>query len=160
MTHIDHLEPRLLMDGLPPGQAPPPADTGVLDYFFYEIADGHGGTAWARVDLLAMPGDANLDLRVDGVDLNQLLLAWNKPGAWGSGDFDGNGIVDGVDLNKLLLNWSRETYEPSVRIADTSAAVDMVRLARPLLVYESAVEPGVWLASPLTPLNVTLTLVL
>jgi hypothetical protein len=40
---------------------------------------------------------------VDGIDLGQLLSAWNTPGP---GDLNGDGIVSGPDLGLILAAWS------------------------------------------------------
>ena len=50
----------------------------------------------------AIVGDLNGDGRVDGIDLGQLLSAWNTPGP---GDLNGDGIVSGPDLGLLLAAW-------------------------------------------------------
>ncbi len=51
--------------------------------------------------------DANLDGRVDAVDLNQIGLHWRTAGGagWATGDFNGDGRVTAGDLNILGLNW-------------------------------------------------------
>ena len=76
----------------------------------YAIAvDGHQNqTGNIVLNLeLHIPGDANLDGRVDSADLNALALNWHRTDAdqWSQGDFDGNGIVNSGDLNILALNW-------------------------------------------------------
>ncbi len=52
-------------------------------------------------------GDANLDLRVDGLD----FLAWNanrfQPGGWAAGDFNCDGLVDGQDF----LVWNANKFQ-------------------------------------------------
>jgi hypothetical protein len=55
-----------------------------------------------------LPGDANLDRRVDTLDFN--VLAGNFGlGAriWTTGDFDHNGLTDSVDFNILAANYGR-----------------------------------------------------
>ena len=56
-----------------------------------------------------MPGDANLDGRVDALDLNLLARNWTwQTARWANAEFTGNGRVDSEDLNKLALNWLQE----------------------------------------------------
>ena len=64
------------------------------------------------VDLMAadlfspLPGDANLDLKVDANDLNLVGLNWRQNvSCWCSGDFNGDGRVDALDLNAVTSNW-------------------------------------------------------
>ncbi len=53
-----------------------------------------------------LPGDANLDLKVDDADLSLLLTNFGSSGAaWIDGDFTGNGIVDDADLSLQLTNF-------------------------------------------------------
>ncbi len=53
-----------------------------------------------------LPGDANLDLRVEDADLSLLLTNFGNAGAaWTAGDFTGDGIVDDADLSLLLTNF-------------------------------------------------------
>jgi hypothetical protein len=60
-----------------------------------------------------LPGDADEDMDVDGVDLATLGLNWSPAVAgkvWAEGDFDDDGDVDGVDLAALGLNWAPGGY--------------------------------------------------
>ena len=53
-------------------------------------------------------GDANLDGRVDSVDLNTVGVNWQEnTSGWENGDFNGDNRVDSVDLNALAVNWQR-----------------------------------------------------
>ena len=57
-----------------------------------------------------LPGDANGDGVVNGVDLNTVLSNYNKTftgDAWAYGDFDGNDVVNGVDLNTVLSQYNQ-----------------------------------------------------
>ncbi|MEQ9453446.1 MAG: serine hydrolase [Phycisphaeraceae bacterium] len=70
---------------------------GVDDFDLAFLITGLLGTA---------PGDANLDRRVDLIDLSALAANFNRPGqGWGDGDFDGNGFVNLVDLSILAGNF-------------------------------------------------------
>ena len=132
------LEPRLLFSAAP------------VDSFTYTISDGRGGESTATVLIYNVPAcDATLDGRVDRDDLAVWQANYDPRGlraaerrGFVDGDFNGDGRVNLADL----AYWQRTT--------------DMVRLARPMLVYESPTEPGVWLAAPLTLLSLTLNLTL
>ncbi len=55
-----------------------------------------------------VPGDSNLDGRVDATDLNNVGIHWLEEGGhlgWGSGDFTCDGRVDAADLNQVGINW-------------------------------------------------------
>jgi len=61
---------------------------------------------------VTVPGDLNLDGRVDVMDLGILLSAWGKT-SYPPADIDKNGIVDDTDQDILLSNWAGE--DPQVR---------------------------------------------
>jgi hypothetical protein len=52
-------------------------------------------------------GDANLDGKVDAMDLNQVGLNWRMTRCvtWEDGDFTGDGLVAAGDLNAIGVNW-------------------------------------------------------
>ena len=52
-------------------------------------------------------GDANLDGRINAMDLNQVGLNWLEANVtgWEHGDFNGDGLVNAMDLNILGINW-------------------------------------------------------
>jgi len=51
--------------------------------------------------------DANLDNKVDAIDLNILAAHWQQQqnALWSAGDFTNDGKVDALDLNLLASNW-------------------------------------------------------
>jgi hypothetical protein len=55
-----------------------------------------------------LPGDANLDQRVDITDLGTLATNWQQTGFWTDGDFNFDGLIDITDLGLLATNWQRE----------------------------------------------------
>jgi hypothetical protein len=57
-------------------------------------------------------GDANLDRRVDMMDLGALATHWQAAGNWVDGDFDYNGVVDVNDLGLLATNWQPGVGNP------------------------------------------------
>ena len=58
-----------------------------------------------------LPGDANLDGKVDGSDVTILAANWQtgvlntQYATWSMGDFNGDGRVDGSDVTILAGNW-------------------------------------------------------
>lgn len=50
-------------------------------------------------------GDANLDLKVDIVDVHVLAAHWGSNGGWAQGEFNGDGRVNVVDLLTLTDAW-------------------------------------------------------
>ena len=77
------------------------------------VVDKSDLTAWRSAAAEAngysaayLPGDTNLDGRVNSIDLNNLALNWRQNASgWSAGDFAGDGKVDALDLNELALNW-------------------------------------------------------
>ena len=58
--------------------------------------------------LTALPGDANLDGKVDINDLTIVLAHYNQSGVtWGQGDFNGDAKVDINDLTIVLANYNQ-----------------------------------------------------
>ena len=85
-------------------------DQGDVTYLLETIL----GTFW---------GDANLDGRVDAVDLNTVGLNWRGQGtSWVGGDFNGDGITDAADLNTLALNWRKGTLVAAAPLGRTPRA--------------------------------------
>ena len=55
-----------------------------------------------------LPGDANLDGKVDINDLSRVLTNYDKSGmTWADGDFNGDGKVDINDLSIVLTNYDK-----------------------------------------------------
>ena len=55
-----------------------------------------------------MPGDANMDGRVDINDLTIVLANYNQVGkTWSQGEFTGSGTVDINDLTIVLANYNQ-----------------------------------------------------
>ena len=55
----------------------------------------------------AMPGDANLDGKVDVNDLTIVLAHYNQTGSVGPGEFTGSGTVDINDLTIVLAHYNQ-----------------------------------------------------
>ena len=70
--------------------------------------------AWL-IETGSLPGDANLDGKVDSVDLNSVGVNWQNPDGptdtWANGDFTGDGNVNSVDLNVIGVNWQKSASD-------------------------------------------------
>ncbi len=70
------------------------------------LSDDGVGTSYLLTP--ALPGDANLDGRVDVNDLTIVLSHFGQTGAsWGTGDFVGDGTVDVNDLTIILSHFGQ-----------------------------------------------------
>ena len=66
----------------------------------------------------AMPGDANLDQKVDINDLTIVLANYNQAGmTWTQGEFTGSGTVDINDLTIVLANYNQSFGSSAARTA-------------------------------------------
>lgn len=76
-----------------------------------------------RVSTAVIPGDANLDSRVDGSDFAILATYFGRgPGAnWAHGNFNGDLRVDGADFSILASNFGRAASGGQVTEADWAA---------------------------------------
>ena len=81
-------------------------------------------------------GDANLDGKVDALDLNILAAHWQQtsPGLFSDGDFTNDGKVDALDLNLLAANWQ---FGSAALLADL-ADLPYARASSPTPVPEPA----------------------
>ena len=72
-----------------------------------EVVNSADRIYWVTNIKRTFVGDANLDGRVDSMDLNSVALSWQDAGvlSWSQGDFTGDGIVNASDLNDLAVNW-------------------------------------------------------
>lgn len=81
-----------------------------------------------------IPGDANFDQTVDGLDYNWWSLNYLGSGHWGGGDFTGDRLVDNMDYNEWVINYGTAgLYSPLPEPAALSvfgAAVPFVLLRR------------------------------
>ncbi len=93
---------------------PPVPGTGLTDG--YEV--------WVtRADGIEVPGDCNLDGRVDGGDLAIMATHWNDTGAdWIFGDFTGEGAVDDADLALMASNWGYGPIDGELMSFEDAAA--------------------------------------
>ena len=78
-------------------------------------------------------GDANLDGKVDALDLNSVGINWlTDTTNWRRGDFTGDGRVDSLDLNRLGINWQSgvaplaAARSPRAPLAARAVSVDRV----------------------------------
>jgi hypothetical protein len=82
----------------------------------------YGGGSTDYVSFSALPGDANLDGRVDVNDLTIVLSHFGRYGGWAIGDFNGDATVDMNDLTIVLTNFGR-TYMPGMSAVPEPAGV-------------------------------------
>jgi glucosylceramidase len=95
-------------------------DTSDIDELFASLGrteswfdiDGDGGLSdnddidtLINTVLATARGDANLDRRVDLVDLSLLAANFQTFGGWADGDFSGDGIINLTDLSLLASNF-------------------------------------------------------
>ena len=79
--------------------------------------DAASHTNQAFVIYAAMPGDANLDGKVDINDLTIVLAHYNQTGmTWTQGEFTGSGTVNINDLTIVLAHYN-DTTAPRPRVA-------------------------------------------
>ncbi len=69
--------------------------------------DSETGTAYAHQFVKRIPGDANLDRKVDEEDAEILAGNWqmSSGAVWGDGNFDGDDDVDDADATIMAANW-------------------------------------------------------
>ncbi|WP_428386463.1 FG-GAP-like repeat-containing protein [Mucisphaera sp.] len=85
-------------------------NTGAID-LRYGMVDGSPLIEAADLDhlitalLSTQRGDANLDQRVDLIDLSALAASFGQSGGWSHGDFNTDGTVDLIDLSLLAANF-------------------------------------------------------
>ena len=72
-----------------------------------------------------LPGDANLDGRVDDIDATILAANWLTPATatWGHGDFDASGTVDQDDLDLMAANWQKTTLDILASASTSTSSV-------------------------------------
>ena len=72
-----------------------------------EVQGIYNSGSEGKINVARLPGDANLDGKVDAADLNVLAQNWQRSDGvdWEGGDFTGDGRVDAADLNVLAQNW-------------------------------------------------------
>ena len=68
--------------------------------------DALTGVSYAISSTVILPGDANLDGRVDINDLTIVLANYNHTGTWATGDFNGDSKVDINDLTIVLAHYN------------------------------------------------------
>jgi hypothetical protein len=90
-----------------------------------------GGVPVAAADVLVaftLRGDANLDQRVDFIDLVRLAQNYNTTAkGWWQGDFTYDGSVDFDDLVKLAQNYNSSLFPSAVPGAPVEFQTDVAR---------------------------------
>jgi hypothetical protein len=78
----------------------------------------------------AIPGDANMDQKVDINDLTIVLAHYGQTGAsWSTGDFVGDGTVDINDLTIVLANYGDTAGSSTAAVAAVPEPASLVLLA-------------------------------
>jgi hypothetical protein len=89
--------------------------------------DGYtdGYQVWVtRADGIEVPGDCNLDGRVDGGDLALMGGGWMQTGkTWAEGDFTDEGSVDGGDLALIGGNWLYGPTAPAAPVPEPATGL-------------------------------------
>jgi len=67
--------------------------------------------AYAVTVMAALPGDANLDGKVDLADYGLIINNYNHPGGWAQGDFNYNGVVNLTDYGYVMNNY-HHSFDP------------------------------------------------
>ena len=99
--------------------------------------DALGHTEQGFLLRTALPGDANLDGKVDINDLTIVLSNFGQSGmTWGTGDFNGDGKVDINDLTVLLSNFGQSTGVAGIdAVPEPSATMLLLASAACFLAY-------------------------
>ncbi|QDU72055.1 hypothetical protein [Mucisphaera calidilacus] len=69
------------------------------------VVDGDDLTYLIGTVIRTTSGDANLDYRVDLLDLSALASGFGGSGTWSTGDFNGDGLTDLLDLSALASHF-------------------------------------------------------
>jgi hypothetical protein len=96
-----------------------------LTTVFYSGVTSSGGlvtiNGWTQQDAsisIALPGDAELDGKVDVNDLTIVLAHYGQTGmSWTTGDFEGDGKVDINDLTIVLSHFGQSQGSSAARVA-------------------------------------------
>jgi hypothetical protein len=95
-------------------------DAADIDALYQQYGTGAAGQAAVAAELQNIfntgLGDANLDHKVDLLDLQILLNNWQRSGSgvgWAQGDFNGDGVVDFADFQILLDDWNPAGFTPA-----------------------------------------------
>jgi hypothetical protein len=74
-----------------------------------DATHGAGPTLTSLIDVtvVRLPGDANGDGVVNGLDINAVATQWNHTGYFLTGDTNGDGVVNGVDINAIAMHWQQ-----------------------------------------------------
>ncbi|MEQ9454756.1 MAG: hypothetical protein RLN76_09230 [Phycisphaeraceae bacterium] len=78
------------------------------------VVDGEDFALWRETLFGTAAGDANLDRRVDLVDLSILASNFGGAGTYGQGDNNADGVVDLIDLSGLAANFGFDASAPAL----------------------------------------------
>ncbi len=102
------------MDDVPlDGDWTNPRELSTVNLAISEFSSGDGQPG-GSLDFIftVMPGDANLDLKVDGLDLDILAAHFNMiTDQYINADFNGDGSINGLDLDDIATNFNLNWQE-------------------------------------------------
>ncbi|HEY1601339.1 MAG TPA: hypothetical protein VGG64_17185 [Pirellulales bacterium] len=73
-----------------------------------------------------IPGDANQDGVVNGLDINLVASNWAEMGSGLPGDVNGDSVVNGLDINLIATNWVQTTGTGAVVVPEPCGIVLMI----------------------------------
>lgn len=100
---------------------------------------GYTGLSITLGTSLGNPGDVNLDLEVNGFDLDVIYGHWGDLGGpplpWTDGDLNQDGEINGFDLDLVYSNWGNlyAPIEAAVAVVPEPASVGLLILGASLL---------------------------
>ena len=89
--------------------------------------------------IVAVAGDANLDMAVSFADFQILQGGFGEAGTWGDADFNADGVVDLADFALLEANFG---YDAAMGVTEATSAT--VQAAFDAFVLASIPEPATW----------------
>jgi hypothetical protein len=98
----------------------------------YRQGDRRHGAAYLFESTI--PGDANLDGRVDDQDASILAAHWQQSEmSWANGDFNNDGRVDDQDASILAAHWHEGVSEGTSPVPEPATAVLLAGILLPLM---------------------------
>ncbi|HBO42922.1 MAG TPA: hypothetical protein DD670_03105 [Planctomycetaceae bacterium] len=83
---------------------------------------------WEIVSVPRIPGDTNLDNKVDETDARSLATYWGQSGGWAQGDFNNDTVINALDAAILAANWHYGVTESAAPAPEPGFAPLLVAL--------------------------------
>jgi len=93
-------------------------ETSLVEWYVDQRDDDDACIILVFPDPVAVPGDANVDGRVDVFDLAALANHYGGPGGWNDGDFTRDGNVDVYDLAVMANNYVGTGGRPGATVPE------------------------------------------